>query len=184
MAKSMAYAHFARIPMKLKSLTCFALFVAACQFSTGAFAQYVWLDDHGVKQFSDEAPPPGTPPNRILKQPHGAGPNYSAPKEEDKPADASADGTPKGPLTQAEKEAEYKKRHEEQLAKQKKADDDAKRAQEKADNCARAKAYLDGLKSGARVQTADANGQRGYMSDDDRAKEEARAQGIVDSCNQ
>jgi type IV secretory pathway VirB10-like protein len=170
--------------MKLKSLTCFVLFVAACQFSTSAFAQYVWLDDHGVKQYSDAAPPANVPQNRILKQPHPTAPNYSsATKEDEKPADASADNTPKGPQTQAEKETEYKKRHEEQLAKQKKADEDAKKAQEKADNCARAKSYYEGLQSGIRIQSTDANGERTYLSDEDRAKEAARAQDIMNSCN-
>jgi hypothetical protein len=181
MAKSIAYAHFARIPMKLKSLTCFALLVAACQFSTNAFAQYVWLDDHGVKQYSDSPPPPSVPQNKILKQPHGPVAAPAPAASDDKPADGSAE---KAPPSQAEKEADFKKRREEQLAKQKKADEDAKKAQEKSDNCARAKAYLESLQSGQRVQTADANGQRSYLSDDDRAKEIARAQEIVNSCNQ
>lgn len=167
--------------MKFKSLTGLALFIAACQFSTSAFAQYVWLDDHGVKQYSDVAPPASVPQNRILKQPHAAAPNYSStPKDDDKSGDANAD---KAPPTQADKEADYKKRHDEQAAKQKKADEDAKKAQQTADNCARAKSYLEGLQSGVRIGTTDANGQRSYMSDDDRAKETARAQDIVNSCN-
>ena len=171
--------------MKLKSLTRFALFVAACQFSVCAFAQFVWLDDHGVKQFSDEPPPPSVPANRILKQPHAPKPNYSAAKPEDKPADAAADNTnaTKAPLTQADKEAEYKKHKEEQLAKQKKADDEAKRAQEIADNCAHAKSYYDSLQSGARIQNTGADGQRSYLSDSDRAKEVARTQDILNDCN-
>lgn len=185
MAKSIAYAHFARISMKLKSLTCFAILVAASQFSTSAFAQYVWLDDHGVKQFSDGPPPASVPQNRILKQPHAPAANYSpASKDSDKPVDASADSAPKGPPTQADKEADYKKRHEEQAAKQKKADEEAKKAQDKSDSCARAKSYYDSLQSGMRISTTDANGQRSYLSDDDRAKEVARAQDMLNSCNQ
>jgi hypothetical protein len=166
--------------MKLKYLTGFALFVAACQFSTSALAQYVWLDDHGVKQYSDTPPPTNVPQNRILKQPHATANYSSTPKDDDKASDASAD---KAPPTQADKEADYKKRHEEQAAKQKKADDEAKRTQQNADNCARAKSYAENLQSGARIQTTDANGQRGFLSDDERAKEEARTQDILNSCN-
>lgn len=172
--------------MKLKYLTHCALFLAACYISTNAFAQWVWLDEHGAKQFSDGPPPAGTPPNHILKQPHAPAPNYSSDKAEDKPADtgSNANGsTAKAPPTQADKEADFKKRRDEQAAKDKKAAEDAQKAQATADNCARAKQYYSGLQSGARIPTTDANGQRGYLNDDDRAKEEARTQGVLDSCN-
>jgi hypothetical protein len=36
-----------------------------------AHAQYSWIDDKGLRVFSDRRPPPGTPLERILKAPAG-----------------------------------------------------------------------------------------------------------------
>lgn len=36
-----------------------------------AHAQYSWIDDKGMRVFSDRPAPPGTPPERILKAPRG-----------------------------------------------------------------------------------------------------------------
>jgi hypothetical protein len=36
-----------------------------------AHAQYSWVDDKGMRVFSDRPPPPGTPSERILKAPSG-----------------------------------------------------------------------------------------------------------------
>jgi hypothetical protein len=36
-----------------------------------AHAQYSWVDDKGLRVFSDRPPPPGTPSERILKAPRG-----------------------------------------------------------------------------------------------------------------
>ncbi|HSY27509.1 MAG TPA: DUF4124 domain-containing protein, partial [Burkholderiaceae bacterium] len=61
--------------------------------------------------------------------------------------------------------------------------DEAKRKQANEENCTRTKSYMESLKSGARITSTDANGERSYLSDDDRAKETARAQEALDSCN-
>lgn len=43
---------------------------AALLFAAGlAQAQFVWVDPKGVRHYSDQPPPPGTPPARILKAP-------------------------------------------------------------------------------------------------------------------
>jgi len=42
----------------------------ALLFTAGlAQAQFVWVDPKGVRHYSDQPPPPGTPPARILKAP-------------------------------------------------------------------------------------------------------------------
>ena len=57
--------------MKSHYLTHIAALLFFLLATTDAIAQYVWLDEHGVKQFSDVAPPGNIPEKRILKQPHG-----------------------------------------------------------------------------------------------------------------
>lgn len=170
--------------MKLKYSMQFAMLLATSIITGSAVAQYVWLDAHGVKQFSDVAPPSDVPQNRILKQPHRSGDSPAAGATPDAAAgagtaDAAADA--KGPATVAEKNAEYNKRKQEQAEKAKKASEEAKNKAAKADNCTRATNYLTGLKSGVRMATTDANGERSFMSDDERAKAEARTQSTIDS---
>lgn len=167
--------------MKQKYMTQIALMLATLCISASALAQWVWLDEHGVKQYTDIAPPANVPQNHILKQPRGTAPAAKSDAPEDKPADAATDT--KGPMTTADKEADYKKRKLDQAEKDKKAAEKAKHEQENAENCARTKAYLGSLNSGQRISTTESNGDRGFMTDDDRAKETARAQEMLDSCN-
>ena len=171
--------------MKAKYLLQIALLAASSCVISSALAQWVWLDEHGVKQFTDVAPPASVPQNRILKQPHGA-PTQKPSDAPDKTGDA-ATGTDKAatePKTTAEKEADYKKRKLEQAEKDKKAAEEAKRKQSNEENCARTKSYLQSLKSGERIKSTDNNGERSYLSDDDRIKEEARAEEAISaSCD-
>ncbi|MBS0307625.1 MAG: DUF4124 domain-containing protein, partial [Proteobacteria bacterium] len=44
------------------------LALAVCGFTASAMAQYIWLDDKGVKQYSDTPPPASVPKKRILKE--------------------------------------------------------------------------------------------------------------------
>jgi len=143
-----------------------------------ALAQYVWVDEHGVKQFTDVAPPPNTPQNRILKQPHAP---TATPQSNASPDDAGADNAAKAPQTTAEKEADYKKRKLDQAEKDKKAAEESKRKQANDENCTRAKTYLDSLKSGVRISSIDSKGERSYLSDDDRAKEQDHAQEAINT---
>jgi len=146
-----------------------------------AFAQYVWLDDHGAKQFSDVPPPSNVPENRILKQPNRANTDKAATNPESGVKNDNAPAA-KGPLTTAEKDAEYAKKKKEKEEKDKKAADEATRAAQKADNCARAKTYLTTLNSGVRMTTTDNSGERAFLSDADKAKEVEKTQGLVNDC--
>lgn len=44
---------------------------ALMAFASMAQAQYMWIDDKGLKQFSDRPPPPSVPLKHILKAPRG-----------------------------------------------------------------------------------------------------------------
>lgn len=165
-----------RIP--LTYLTASAAVFAALLLPVSAFAQYVWIDDRGVKQYSDMPPPPSVPANRILKHP-GARPAQ--------PAAAENSGTPatsaaKADLTTAERNTEFRKRKLEQAEKDKKAADEAQMATDKAKNCERAKDYQRSLESGERISRTDRNGERSFLTDEQRARELHETRRMLDDC--
>ncbi|KRB91456.1 DUF4124 domain-containing protein [Noviherbaspirillum sp. Root189] len=143
-------------------------------FAGAAHAQYVWLDDKGVKQFSDMPPPSSIPASRILKQPGSSTPAAA-------PAEAVASEA-KSQMTTAEKNAEFRKRQTERAEKEKKAAEEAKIASEKARNCERAQEYHRALESGERISRTDKNGERSYLSDEQRAKEVRESRRVLDDC--
>jgi type IV secretory pathway VirB10-like protein len=162
-----------------------------------AFAQFAWIDHQGVRQYSDQPPPPSIPKNRILKQP---GVVLRTPADEI-PAPAAVTGavngataptagTPaagkpladKGPQTTAEKNADYVKRRSDQAEKDKKDAEEAKLADAKRKNCERAQQYARSLKSGERISSMDKDGNRVYMADDQRAKEASDTSRALENC--
>jgi hypothetical protein len=143
-----------------------------------ATAQYIWLDEKGTKQFSDMPPPASIPSSRILKQPGGsAAAKASAETAEEKPA-APARAEP----TTAERNADFRKRKTEQAEKEKKAAEEATQAAEKSKNCERAREYQRSLDSGERIGRIDKNGERAYLSDEQRAQEVRDNRRILDDC--
>jgi hypothetical protein len=167
--------------MKTASLKSAAVFVASLSFATSTLAQYVWLDEKGVKQFSDMPPPISVPQNRILKQPGASAVSID---KNTTPSEAPAEA-PKGkaPMTTAEKNADFQKRKNEQAEKDKKAADEAKRKANQAQNCERAQEYAGSLSSGLRVSRTDKNGERIYLSDEQREKELQEARAVLADCN-
>lgn len=135
--------------------------LAACFFVNPVFAQYVWLDEKGTKQFSDLPPPPNIPSSRILKQPSGS----PSPTSEPTPS------SPKAEMTTAEKNAEFRKRRTEQAEKEKKAAEEERAAGEKAKNCERARDFQRTLESGERIARTDKNGERSFLTDEQRSRE-------------
>lgn len=146
-----------------------------------ALAQYVWVDEKGVRQFSDMSPPASVPANRILKQP-GVPSRAALPEESSAAIDASGAGAAKPPKTITEQNAEYKKRRAEQAEKEKKAAEEAKLTADKARNCERARDYRRSLESGERIMRADHNGERTFLTDEQRAQEIRDTRQILDSC--
>lgn len=157
------------IMMKTSVLRTPALLATLFFVGATAFAQtpYVWIDERGVKQFSDQPPPPSVPQNRILKY------SGKAMESQDVLPDVNSGTTKatKSAETLADKELAYKKRQEDLAARQKKADTDAKNAAAKADYCKRAQDYETLLESGQRVAQTDSSGNRSYLSDSDRAQQ-------------
>ena len=142
-----------------------AILAAGC---SGALAQHVWLNDKGVKQYSDMPPPAGTPANRILQSP---GMRAAAPVAEQ----------PAGPSI-AERNAAFEKRRIEQAEQEAKAGEQARFAADKARNCEQARSYERTLASGQRIAALDKNGERTYLSDQQRAQETATVQRALAQC--
>lgn len=162
---------------QLRHLLAAAAAITAFTAAGTALAQYVWVDDKGVKQFSDMPPPASVPANRILKQPGGK--SSAAPETN---GSATAAITPKPELTTAEKNAEFRKRKTEQAEKEKKAEEEAKNSAEKSKNCDRARDYLRALESGERLTRTERNGDRAFLTDQQREQELKETRRTLQDC--
>ncbi|WMW78936.1 DUF4124 domain-containing protein [Undibacterium cyanobacteriorum] len=152
--------------------------------SSNAFAQYVWVNDKGIKQFSDVPPPKGTPKDRILKAPGVR--NQVA---EDKNANVSNADAGKNeieklqkPETLASKNEDYNKRKIAREESEKKAAQEQQANQEKQKNCGRAKAYQQSIESGMPILTRNQSGERVILDETQRSQELAEAKKILTDC--
>lgn len=166
--------------LQFKPFATLAVALLALHTTSTALAQYVWTDEKGVKQFSDMPPPPSVPANRILKQPRGT-PSATSESNAQETAAATA-AAPQPAMSIAEKNAEFRKRKAEQVENEKKAADEARLAAEKSKNCERARDYLRALESGERISRTDRNGERSFLTDEQREKETREAQRAAQDC--
>jgi hypothetical protein len=131
-----------------------------------AAAQWAWRDVNGRVVYSDRAPPSDVKPDQIVRQPAQPG-VLSAPlpsTQGERPAAAA-------PKTLAERELESRKRQQEQAEAAKLAADEQARKQQLAQECTRARGYLRALEDGIRVTRTDAQGNREFLEDSQRASE-------------
>lgn len=134
----------------------------------GASAQlYRWVDKDGKVRYTDTPPPAGVKA-RTLRAPASAG-SGAAPEE------AAAKDAPKGPLTPAQQEQEFRKRQLEAQKGREKEDQARREAETKQANCARARQALATLESGQRITRTDSKGERSFLEDDARVQETERA---------
>lgn len=152
-----------------------------------AQAQYGWIDAKGIKQYSDRPPPTSIPLKNIFKAPKGQLSADNPPPAEAAPAaalpSAPAPATPsKAAPTLAEREADYVKRQKTAAEQEKKARDDKANAGAAADNCERARSARRTLDSGTRISTTDADGEKAFMDDAQRAAESARVDRMLAAC--
>jgi type IV secretory pathway VirB10-like protein len=147
-----------------------------------AQAQYVWIDAKGLRQYSDRAPPPSTPAANILKSPQQVALTPVAPAPP-APAPSAEAATPKkGPPTLAERNQDFGKRLKERGEQEQKAAEEAQRKQSLAEQCASARQYKTHLESGVRISDTGPNGERGYLSDTERAARLAQARKALEGC--
>jgi hypothetical protein len=163
--------HFTRVKRLAAS-------IALLAFASATWAQYVWIDEKGSKQFSDMPPPASVPKNKILKQPGKAtGQGDATPT-----SSATEDSAAKAPPSLVDRNAEFNKRRAEQAEKEKKAAEEAQAGRDKAKNCENARNYQRALESGQRIASTDKNGERVYMSDEQRSREMQEANRVLAAC--
>jgi hypothetical protein len=147
-----------------------------------AHAQYAWVDEKGIHHFSDRPPPPATPASRILKAP--GKPSVAELLQESQPdPKPAAEAKPvAGKATLAEREADYRKRSQEREKLEQKAAAEARHKQALAENCDTARRYKGLLDSGIRVADTGADGERTFISDEERALRLAKTHAILSEC--
>jgi hypothetical protein len=134
----------------------FLLALAVVSFSAAALAQqFKWVDEKGRTQYGD-VPPPGAKATRLRPPPPGSAPAAPAAK---------------GPMTAAEKEADFRKRQQESAKEREKQDLAAQDAAGKRENCERAQEYVRTIESGQRITRTDSKGERYFLDDAQRAQE-------------
>lgn len=133
---------------------------------TNTFAEISrWVDSDGQVHYSDQIAPPD-----VQKKTLRSVDNTQASR------DPSSVGAPK---TIAEREAELKKNEiAKKAAAAKEAQNQAAAAAQKT-GCANAQQNLSILNTGMRLMETDANGQIGYMDDNQRTQRIARAQADI-----
>ena len=155
--------------------------ITACTLLLGsslAQAQYSWIGENGVRQFSDRPPPPSTPPHKILKAPGRAA---SAPSPAPQAA-AAASAPARGAKTLAEREQEYIARSQLREEQDKKDAAEAQRRRELAEHCQNARDMRAQIESGIRIARFDAKGERSFIGDEERAVQLARADKMLAQC--
>jgi Domain of unknown function (DUF4124) len=165
----------------VRPLAALLALVAACLVALPAEAQWKWKDKGGHVQYSDLPPPAGTPDQDILGRPStparrtatvitpAAAPSASA-------VAAAASGL--APRT-ADPELEAKRKQAEADAAAKNKAEQQRVAALKSENCSRAKSQLTTLDSGVRITRANAQGEREYLDDKQRAEETRRTRDVI-----
>ncbi|WP_295989909.1 DUF4124 domain-containing protein [Rugamonas sp.] len=169
-----------RLPALVRLLACGALLAV----SAHALAQFIWIDDKGIKHLSDQPPPPSVPEQRILKAPGKPlfDPNAPPPA----PADgetAAAEPKAKAPPTLVERNADYDKRQAEAAKKAKSAGEEAARKASAAANCDGARNNQRALDEGIRLTTYDKDGNRIIMDDAQRSAAATKNQKTLADCH-
>lgn len=153
-----------------------------------AQAQYMWVDEKGLKQLSDQPPPVSVPQNRILKQPRQQG---TAQQQQQPPAEGDAGGADaatapaakaRPQLTLAERNADYNKRRADSQAAEQKSAQEAEKSTIQAKNCELTRASQRTLDDGVRISSYDKSGQRIILDDAQRAERSKRNQQILADC--
>ncbi len=162
-----------------------APFVAAAlmAFASLAQAQYMWIDAKGIKQFSDKAPPSSVPLKNILKAPRGVETAVLVPTDAPAPAvPAAAAATPKAAPSVADRNADYNKRQKEKNALEEKEKIERESKAVQTERCEGLRTNKRALQSGERIGTQDKNGERSYMTEQQRAVEAGKVDKALASC--
>jgi len=151
-----------------------ALLAAACPAS----AQWQWVDAQGRKVFSDTAPPPEVPPEKILRRPKAASDDDG---QAPAPAAPAAAPQPTRPAPGTDPRLEEQKRRAEAEEAARQQQEEARRAEMRRENCARARRSKATLTSGQMLAHTNEKGERGFMNEATRQAELQRIDRIIDA---
>jgi len=164
------------------------LIALACLASAGgAWAQWQWKDASGRRIFSDTPPPVSVPEKDILQRPRGSAPAPSATAQSEPVAPATASpakpGTAPAPAADAKLEERKQQLDKAEADKRKAEQKAAEEAQAKARavNCENARRTKAAVESGVRLSTSNAQGEREFLDDAQRARELNRAREVIGS---
>ncbi|MFC4929725.1 DUF4124 domain-containing protein [Massilia sp. GCM10023247] len=153
-----------------------------------AQAQFVWIAPNGTRQYSDQPPPPGTPPSKILKAP-GRAPISVAlpPAAEPAAAPAAAPAAEPAaararPPTLAEREADYRKRMAQRDEAERKLAAEAQNAAAQAAYCKEMRKSKRMTESGVRISEVGEDGQKRFITDSERAQRAASIDKALAGC--
>lgn len=162
---------------RLRHACAFSLALLLTLSATSSWAQWSWRDANGSIQYSDTPPPPSVPADRILKKPgvsSAATPAAPAPS-----ASASDEGaTPKW----VEQNAEFMKRRQQRQEQEQKDKEAKQAAADKKRQCVHAKDNLEIYEGATPVLHRAADGERRYMTSNERAAEAAKMRQILKEC--
>ena len=156
----------------MKNLLIWILGLTAASSAFIANAQtYQWKDSSGRTIISDSPPPRTVRASRSLGEAPAPsiGPNT--------PAEAGKSGEP--PKTNAEKDADFKKRQQEAREKSEKAEKELAAARQRQDACDRARRNLAALESDQAISMADETGERQLLDRNQREQEMEHSRRIV-----
>lgn len=146
--------------------------------ATVAAQVYKWVDKDGKVQYSDMPPPPSvskTDPKKL-----NTGANSAAPAAANTTATAAATAQ-KSPQDRS-KDAD--KRRIEDAEKARKDEEAQKVARQNEERCRASTRYKGDLDSGRPIARNNDQGERTYMSDEERSTEIARTKSVMaESCN-
>ncbi len=146
--------------------------------AAGADQIYKWIDKDGKVHYGDR-PSAGAKTTSISAPAAPAG-SPAAPAA----ANGKAAAKDSKPLTPAEQEQAFRKRQADAAKAADKAEKERADQAAKADNCERAKENLRQIESGQRIARLDANGERYFVDDEQRAQEAAKVrEAMQKSCN-
>ncbi|MGE0073021.1 MAG: DUF4124 domain-containing protein [Thiomonas sp.] len=132
--------------------------------------QWKWRDAQGVMHYSDQPPPASIPPRDILQRP--------AQSAVAVPPSTPAASQPLGP-TELEKKIAEKNKAEQAAQEQAKRQQQQAQALIDQQNCLQAQQQLRVIDSGQRLTQIDAQGQRVFLDDAQRAAERARVSALI-----
>lgn len=129
-----------------------------------ACAQWVWRDTNGSTVFSDQPPPPGISPDRILRRPSL---NASPPDTTSAPTSSQS----RSQRSIADVANDLEKRRKERLENENKESETNAQNTRRAEDCKRLSLQRDALASGVRIRSPETGGA---MNDNERELETAR----------